>query len=147
MYIDIKLDLMNFGMALIIGFLMGALFDIYRAIRWNTSPRKTVGYLEDIVFWIVIAIVFFMLLVRTTDGVLRGFVFIASFIGAIIYFLILSRRILPIFVHIFKLIFKLINEIIKLFLYPFRGMRKRIRAVKLYFKEMGKYFKIILKKK
>jgi len=147
MNIDISTDLMNFRTALIIGILMGVLFDIFRALRWNSKPKRTLTYLEDLLFWIIIAIMYFMLLVKTTDGVLRGFVFIGSFIGSTLYYLILSKYFLPILIKTFKLIFEMISEIIKIIGYPFKRIKKGIKRIKIYFKGILKYFKITFKKK
>jgi len=95
------------------------------------------------------------LLVKTTDGILRGFVFLGCFSGGLIYMLLLSKYFLAIFILIFKLIFGLISEIIRILIHPFVKItsftKKRVDKIilipKVFFKEMSRYRKIISRKK
>jgi spore cortex biosynthesis protein YabQ len=155
MDIDVMSDLITFGVSILSGILIGILFDLYRAFRYFSKPKGILSYIEDFLFWIIVGVLFFLLLVSTTDGVLRGFVFIGSFSGGLLYLLTLSSRILSLFISIFKLILNAINEIIKLIKMPFvnsmkmvkKPVKKFIVMLKLYFKEIARYSKIISKKK
>lgn len=155
MGIDVMGDLISFGMSILVGFLIGILFDLYRSFRYFSKPKKALSHIEDLFFWVIIILVFFMLLVETTDGTLRGFVFIGCFCGSVLYLLLLSKFFLNIFIIIFKLILEVFSEIIRLMSYPFKGIfnnsKKRISKIilipKIFFKEMGRYSKIISKKK
>lgn len=148
-------DLIAFGVSILSGFFIGVLFDLYRTFRYFSKPKGILSYIEDFLFWIIIGILFFFLLVSTTDGMLRGFIFIGSFCGGMIYLLVLSKRFFPIFIFIFELILEVISEIIKVIKMPFvnslkmvkRPFGKIILMIKLYFKEMSRYKKMISKKK
>lgn len=148
-------DLIGFGVSVLSGFFIGVLFDLYRTFRYFSKPRGILSYIEDFLFWVIIGIMFFVLLVSTTDGMLRGFIFIGSFCGGMLYLLILSKRFLSIFIFIFELILEAINEIIRVVKMPFvnslkmvkRPFSKIILMIKLYFKEMSRYRKMISKKK
>lgn len=153
MEINIMGDFISFGTSILIGAFIGVLFDLYRTFRYFTKPSKLMSYIEDLLFWIIIVIIFFIMLVKTTDGVLRGFIFIGSFGGVGLYLLTLSRIFLLFFIFIFKLIIEVISEIMKLIFYPFRKTITKIKIHKLlqvsniFLKEMGRYSKIIRKKK
>ncbi len=146
-------DIVAFGTTLLIGAFMGILFDFYRGFRRVTKPNKILSLIEDLLFWISIISIFFALLVLTTDGIQRGFVYFGCLVGLSIYMFLLSKLILPIFVFIFRLILKLINEIMRVIIYPFKGIIKRNKVKKMImvpgivYKEMGKYVKMISKKK
>lgn len=144
MEFDIIRDLVIFGLSIFCGLFMGIIFDLYRAIRRIFKPKVLLSYLEDLIFWIIIGGIFFALLINTTDGILRGFVFIGVFVGVLLYMILLSNYILPLFILIFKLILNVFNEIIKVIKKPFA---KILLLIRVYFKEMTKYSKMIFKKK
>lgn len=146
-------DIMSFGITIVIGMLMGILFDLYRAFRRVTKPKKFLSFIEDLLFWVIIISIFFALLVTTTDGIPRGFVYLGCLTGLGFYMFLLSKLLLPFFVFIFKLIIKSINEIIRIIIYPIRLLIKKNRINKLVMiprylaKEMGRYIRMVSKKK
>src|SRR5690554_5686190 len=127
MEIDVMGDLIAFGVSILSGFFIGVLFDLYRTFRYFSKPKGILSYIEDFLFWIIIGILFFFLLVSTTDGMLRGFIFIGSFCGGMIYLLVLSKRFFPIFIFIFELILEVISEIIKVIKMPFVNSLKMVK--------------------
>lgn len=137
-------DLVFFGLSILCGLFMGIIFDFYRTVRRFSKPKGILSYLEDLIFWVIIGVIFFGLLVNTTDGILRGFIFIGVFLGILLYMTLLSKHILSLFVTIFKLILKVFNEIIRIIKKPFT---KIVLLLKVYFKEMTRYSKMIFKKK
>lgn len=151
--INVMEDLISFGITILIGGLMGTLFDLYRAFRRVTKPKKILSFIEDLLFWIIIIGIFFGLLVATTDGIPRGYVYLGCLLGLGFYMLLLSKLFLPFFIFIFKLIIGAINEIIKLIIYPIHQIIKKNRINKLVkiprfiCKEMGRYIKMVSKKK
>jgi len=155
MEIDTLAEILSFGSSIIIGVCIGILFDLYRSFRYSSKPKRILSYIEDLIFWIIVVIIFFMLLVKTTDGILRGFVFIGCFSGGLLYMLLLSKYFLSVFILIFKLIFGIISEIIRILIYPFLRItsftKKRVDKIilipKVFFKEMSRYRKIISRKK
>lgn len=148
-------DLISFGFALGSGIFIGIVFDVYRGFRYFSKPKRLLSIIEDFLFWVLIGLFFFLLLVQTTDGVLRGFIFIGCFSGGLFYMLIISKFFYPIIILIFKLILEIISEIIKLITFPFKKLssisKKKFHKIvllpKIFFKEMGRYRKIISKKK
>ncbi len=146
-------DILSFGATLIIGALMGVLFDLYRAFRRISKPKRILSFIEDILFWIIIIMIFFALLIMTTDGIQRGFVYIGCLGGLLIYMVLLSNIFLSFFIFVFELILKAVNEIIKVSINPIKEIIKKNRLNKIIkipgviLKEMGRYVNIVSKKK
>ena len=131
-------NLTSFGYSILTGILAGIIYDLLRAYRYTRKPRKRFKYVEDIIFWFIITILFFITIVNISDGVLRGFLFIGFFAGGTLYFLMASKYIFSIFLKIFKLIIHLINEIIRILKIPFDKLKikNRIKRIFLMRKEM-----------
>lgn len=137
------------------GLVIGLIYDFNRIIRVYSKAKGIRLMLEDFFFWLITAYIFFMFLIRNTDGVVRGFIVAGFLIGFFIYLKSISKYSFKLLNKIFKLILSLINEIIKLILYPFRKVKifmkrkvlKWLRLPKIVFKDMKVYWKIISKKK
>lgn len=141
---DVMWDLTSFIISVFSGFFMGIIFDFYRTIRRISKSKGMLSNVGDLIFWIIAGVLFFFLLVNTTGGVLRGFVFIGALCGIAIYMYLFSKRILSLFSSLFQLILELFSEIIGIIEKPFVKIRSLIKA---YFKEMIRYSKMIFKKK
>lgn|SRR5690625_2234105 len=137
------------------GLVIGLIYDLHRALRYFSKPKKVRAYIEDLLLWIIITALFFIFLLENTAGIVRGFVIIGFIVGFTFYLKIISKYSLPLIIKIFKLILRLFNEIMKLIIYPFRGVnvfvKKRTRRfyllLKGVFKDMKKYRRIISRKK
>ncbi|MBC8591242.1 spore cortex biosynthesis protein YabQ [Wansuia hejianensis] len=137
------------------GLIVGVIYDLFRVLRHYSKPSKLVSLIEDLILWVIITIIFFIFLVKNTDGVIRGFIIIGFIVGCAIYLKIISKYNFPLLIKVFRLILNLINEIIKLIVKPFRMVNKYVRKklkrwstlLKTVFKETKKYAKLISKKK
>lgn len=137
------------------GLIAGMIYDVYRVFRYYSKPKKILSFIEDLIFWLLISIVFFFTLIKTTEGVIRGFLFFGFLLGLAIYFKLISKYIFIIIKGIIRLILDLINEILKIITFPYKKLKnftkKRVSKVvlllKQWFSDMKKYFKIIIKKK
>lgn len=137
------------------GLIAGMIYDVYRVFRYYSKPKKILSFIEDLIFWLLISIVFFFTLIKTTEGVIRGFLFFGFLLGLGIYFKLISKYIFIIIKGIIRLILDLINEILKVITFPYKKLKnftkKRVSKVvlllKQWFSDMKKYFKIIIKKK
>ena len=137
------------------GLIAGMIYDCYRVFRYYSKPNKILSFIEDLIFWLIISLVFFFTLIRTTEGILRGYLFVGFILGIGIYFKLVSKYIFSLIKGIIQLILDLINEILKIIIFPIRKLKnftkKRTSKVVLLFKQwfsdMRKYIKIIIKKK
>lgn len=129
------------------GLLIGIVYDVYRVFRYFLKPKKVATWIEDLIFWILIAFIVFLVLIKSTWGELRGYIFFGLFIGAFLYFKVLSE-------HAYIALIKLF-ELLSI---PFRWLGNKMKPVAKKFKKANnvfvrtikdtkKYISIISKKK
>ena len=109
-----------FFWSIIIGAILTLIFDIFRLMRRNKESRDIIVYIQDIFFWIIVAIVIIISAFITNSGELRGYMFIGYALGSMFYLLLLSKLFLKIFGTLFdkinsffEKIFDFIKEKIK----------------------------------
>lgn len=95
------------------GMLICIFYDIFRALRKTIKTSNIVTYIEDIIFWTIVAIFLIIEILNLNSGELRLYTFIGIIIGCIIYLLTVSKFILNILIKIFKTTQKIILLIIK----------------------------------
>lgn len=111
-------NLISFGYSLLTGLLAGIIYDIFKALRHAKGEKNRLKQIADLLFWIVITILFFITVLKVSDGILRGFLFIGFFGGGGLYLLTISKFFYLMFLRIFKLIIQLVNEIIRIIKIP-----------------------------
>jgi len=154
----IRIQLYIFLTSIYAGLLIGFAFDLYRVMRYFIKPGRIVAGIEDLLFWVVVAIIFFYIINKSNWGELRGFIFFGTFLGGIIYINILGKVLHPLMMKLFKGSIFLIRWIANIVKIPFVKAKKilipgikRINRVKRVpkeaIKEMRRYRKIISQKK
>lgn len=100
------------------GLLIAFVYDLFRIKRKVVRTREFVVFAEDILFWILGAVIMFIAVYIGNDGEVRGFVFLGAMLGAVLYFLTLSKVVISILLKaigiikkIFKVVFKIITSI------------------------------------
>ena len=73
------------------GAVLGVLYDCFRILRRIWRHKTTATTIEDAIFWIMSTFLMFAFLVNRNFGEIRGFIFMGLALGAILYFLTLSR--------------------------------------------------------
>lgn len=133
------------------GLLVGLVYDLYKVFRHFLKPKKIATIIEDILFWVIITIVVFTVLIKSTWGELRGYIFIGLFIGVFLYFKLISKILYPILIKLFKLIFSMllipVRQIKRLTEPLIKKVNKINKVLKEMRKETKKYISIISKKK
>lgn len=84
---------MIFLLTIIIGSILGFLFDITRIIRKVIKHKNWVVYIEDILLWISTLIIVLYFIFNFSEGSIRFFYFWGFTIGATIYFALFSKYI------------------------------------------------------
>ncbi len=102
------------------GITISILFDIFRIRRKVCKAPNLLTYFEDILFWIISAIILLYTVMKYTTGELRIYMFVGLFIGILIYFKFFSKLIVKFFSSIIKFIITIIVRIFKIILYPFK---------------------------
>ncbi|HHY47637.1 MAG TPA: spore cortex biosynthesis protein YabQ [Firmicutes bacterium] len=85
-----------FGATMLIGGVLGLVFDFYRVLRGIGSPTPIVTTIGDILFWIIATAVSFYILLKVTWADVRFYVFIGFLVGFNLYRAFLSRPVIHI---------------------------------------------------
>lgn len=101
------------------GILAGILFDLYNIIRGSKIP-KIILFIEDILFWILTAIIIFTFLLYTNYAFLGPYVYIFMILTLIIYLKLISPKVLKLELYIISKIGKFIRIILKNIIYPIK---------------------------
>lgn len=80
----------TFVMTMVIGILLGVLFDGYRVLRGIFNPRALMTWFTDLLYWLIATAVVFISLVLSNWGELRFYVFIGIIGGLGLYYKWLS---------------------------------------------------------
>jgi len=111
---------------------VGMLFDIFRVWRRIVRPGRVSTGVSDIVFWAAVGAGVFSVIYNVNSGELRGFEFIGLLIGALAYFLMLSRICLIIFNGIAHILAKITLLILKIVLTPLAFLYRMIKRPVLW---------------
>ena len=109
-----------FAIYMLCGIVIGIGFDIFRVLRKSFRTSDMVTYIEDILFGILTGIFLIIMLFIFNNGQLRFFIFVAIFLGLLLYLLTISKCFIKINVIILTFIKKLVHTI----LYPIQKLYK-----------------------
>lgn len=112
------------------GVLICLLYDIFRAIRKTVKTPDFVTYIEDTIYWILVAIFLIYLIFVLNSGKIRFFMFVAICIGGIAYYFTLSKYFINISVHILNFTKVILKKIISILLIPLKLFLKINKKVK-----------------
>lgn len=137
------------------GLIVGFVYDIYKSIRYYSKPNKLFTYLGDLLFWAILALLFFYILLKINWGELRGYIIIGFLFGLFVYKKIFSKVIYQLCLKIGNVIKSTMEKIVFGITYPFRYLKKKLfhfikkcKSIPIYFiKRVKKYKKIISTKK
>lgn len=93
-------ELISFFMCLVLGMGIGILFDIFRIIRKVISHNTVVVIVQDCIFCILSGAYVFYIMYMLNFVQFRFYLIIAFILSNVLYFLIISRHIINMFLHI-----------------------------------------------
>ena len=117
---------------LIAGVLICLLYDIFRALRKTVKTPDLVTYMEDTIFWILVAIFLIYLIFVLNSGEIRFFMFIAICLGGIVYYFTLSKYFMNISVHILTFVKIIVKKLLSILLIPlklFLSINKKVKCI------------------
>ncbi|MCI7442046.1 MAG: spore cortex biosynthesis protein YabQ [Clostridium sp.] len=122
--IGVQLDIIFY--TFLSGILVGILFDEYRIIR-GSNTIKIISIIEDILFWILTAIIIFIFLLYNSYAFLGMYVYVFMIISLNLYFKFISKYIIIVEKFIGKIIIKVLRIIFKHLIYPIKLFMLKIR--------------------
>lgn len=149
------LDLHIFLGSIYGGLIAGFVYDLYKTIRYYSKPSKFRTYLGDLLFWIILSILFFYILLKINWGEVRGYIIIGFLFGIVLYKKIFSKAIYQLCLKIAGVIRKLLGKLVFVIIYPFKYLKeklykwvKKTKNIPIYLiKQIKRYKKIISTKK
>lgn len=115
--LDVQFDIVIYS--ILSGILAGILFDLYNIIRGVKIP-KIIIIIEDILFWILAAIIVFTFLLYMNYAFLGPYVYIFMILTLIIYLRVISPIVLKIEIYIISKIGRFIRILLKNLVYPIK---------------------------
>ena len=116
----------------LIGLIIGLLFDFFRILRRSYKTPDVVTIIEDIIFWITSGILILLGIFVLNEGKIRAYLFLGLIAGIFIYIAIMSKYVMKIGVKIF-------NVFNKIFINPLQ------KATKILINLVIKLIKILIK--
>ena len=104
-----------FVLYLLAGVVICLLYDIFRALRRTVKTSDFGTYIEDIIFWILVAIFLIYLIFVINSGKIRFFMFAAIGLGGIAYYFTLSKYFMNISVHVLSFVKAITKKLISIF--------------------------------
>lgn len=129
---------------ILIGIIIGILFDIFRILRKAFKTSDFMTYIQDILFWIISGIILIYSIFVFNNGELRAYIFLSLFIGIITYMLTISRYFIKLNVVILNAIKNIFIWILKIVTYPFKIIFKLFKII--FIKPLNNIMKNILSK-
>jgi spore cortex biosynthesis protein YabQ len=105
------------------GICIGLLFDFFRIQRKVLKTCDFITYIQDILFWIVSGLIIIFVIMKYTNGEIRIYMVLGIILGILIYFLIISKYIMKIFVCILSFLLNIIGKL----LFPIKKIYKIIK--------------------
>lgn len=115
--IDVQFNIVMYS--ILSGVLIGIMFDLYNIIRGVKIP-KIIIILEDILFWVLTAIIVFTFLLYTNYAFLGPYVYIFMIITLMIYLKLISPIVLKLERYIIDKVSKVIRILFKNLIYPIK---------------------------
>ena len=126
MYANNLEQLISFSIFIIIGLIIGFIFDIFRVLRKVTKTPDFFTYIEDIFFWTISMFIILISIFIFNNGELRLYIFIGIISGVILYLIFISK-------YFIRLGFFCINTLKKIMLMLFYPLKFVLNIIKKIF--------------
>lgn len=133
-----------------VGFLLGILYDVFRAIRLSFSKSHIATVIFDVIYFILFGFISYIFILASNKGEIRSYIIIGEIIGAAFYYFsfgIVAIRITDKLVIAIKKFQKLIFTIVSL---PFRLLYRLFHTaflkIRSIFKKTSKFSSEMQKK-
>lgn len=138
MILSFEFQLKIFFLALFLGVCIGFFYDLIRLFRNFVLHIKFLIHIEDIIYWIFMSLIIFLVSLYENNGEIRMFFVVGIFLGMGIYFYIFSEIFLKTTTKILNIIKKIMLFILKCVVQPFKIIINLFYSI---FKPIFKFFK------
>jgi spore cortex biosynthesis protein YabQ len=120
MTISVSAQAFTFLCSVIGGIAIALIYDIFRIKRKAFKTGKFMTYVEDLLFWLLVAIVMFSMVYYSNEGELRSYLFLGAFIGVIFYALLFSKAVMNSSLFIINILRKIFKAVFFIVSYPIK---------------------------
>ncbi len=120
-----------FFWSIVIGIILALIFDFFRLMRRKGNTRNWVVYIQDIIYWFIVAIIIIASAFVTNDGELRGYMFVGYILGAIFYLMLFSKMFLNVIGKILDFIGDIAKKCCNILLKPLHKLQAKKKNVKI----------------
>lgn len=124
-----------FLMTVLVGFVIGFVYDLFRVVRKVVKHPGFLIQIEDMIYWILVSIIMFYVMLNKNYGEIRAFSVLGAFLGMLLYFLTVSRLFINVSMLLVKFLAKVIAAVIEIVLTPFKLLYKLLYAPFMFCKK------------
>lgn len=105
---------------IIAGFILAFFYDMFRVARRIIPHAPMAVHIEDMLYWLVVAAVMFGFMLKANSGDVRMFSIVGTFIGMVLYALLLSSIFMKFSMEIYGFLRKIAIFLLTILLAPFK---------------------------
>jgi spore cortex biosynthesis protein YabQ len=102
------------------GIAIALIYDFFRIKRKTFKTGVFLIYIEDLLYWLLVAVIMFTMVYYSNEGELRGYLFIGALLGAVFYALLLSRPVMSSSMFVINILRRVFRAVYSVVSYPFR---------------------------
>lgn len=134
--VSLRLQFFTFLNMIIVGMIIGVFFDLYQVLRGKSNPKRLVTDLFDILFSLLAVIIIFSALLYSNNGQVRVYVFGGVIVGLIIYYWLISKFVVKLWVKLVNIISWLVVKIKNLVITIYNKSKLIIVKIKNWIKSI-----------
>ncbi len=119
----------NFGCTVILGVLVGFIFNYYQLLIYYLNPLRWVLFLLDLILWILLIAIVFGLLLWINLGEIRVYVFIALITGILIYYKKMAPQLKKKLSSMARINGILVYKSLDMIMFPIRKIRIFLKSI------------------
>lgn len=123
---SLQKQIVNTLIALLIGGVLGVVYDIFRVVRLIGFKNRIIVFFEDIIFFLIATITMFSYYMQITYGKFRIYPLLFAIIGFFVYYKTIGKLVFFIIKKIYDLIVKVFYFIYKKTVLPLLNAIKKI---------------------
>jgi spore cortex biosynthesis protein YabQ len=120
------------------GVAVGFIFDLFRILRRLSRTSQSAAVAEDLIYWMIAAIVFFLCVLKVNSGELRLYQFVGAGVGAGVYCITVSKYVIDVSVKTIRFLTKVLTVVIKIILMPLMVTSRLLKRPFFYVVRVGK---------
>jgi spore cortex biosynthesis protein YabQ len=146
MILSMSSQALVFLTTVVIGAVIGFVYDLFRVIRKIVPHANLMTSIEDMLYWIIVSLLMFYVMLNQNNGEIRIFTVMGAFLGMLLYFLTVSKLFMAVSLTIVAFIKKILLVLFEIVMTPFRLIYKMLEKPIFLCRKKLKKFRNVLKK-